>query len=113
MIFRSDHQARTPRRARPKARGRLPKSRFVTVVAVSALGAATLAACGSSTAGSGPVTLNFYMFPDLSGATATEIKNCDAQSHGKFTISYLLLPAAADDQRLQLVRRLAAHDDTI
>src|SRR5450755_4299050 len=80
-----------------------------------ALGSALLAACGSSggATGSGPVTLNFYQFGDASGATTTEINNCNAQSHGKYIISYQVLPAASDSQRLQLVRRLAAHDSSI
>ncbi|MGP8000518.1 MAG: ABC transporter substrate-binding protein [Streptosporangiaceae bacterium] len=72
-----------------------------------------LAACGTSSASTGPVTLNFYLYPDTSGATQTAINNCDAQSHGKYKISYQLLPTGSDDQRLQLVRRLAAHDSTI
>jgi multiple sugar transport system substrate-binding protein len=59
------------------------------------------------------VTLNFYLYPDNSGATQQAIKNCDAQSGNKYTISYQQLPNASDGQRQQLVRRLAAHDDTI
>jgi multiple sugar transport system substrate-binding protein len=82
------------------------------VVAVL-LGATGLAACGSSSAATGPVTLNFYLYPDTSGATQAAINNCDKQSHGKYTISWQQLPAAADGQRQQLVRRLAAHDTTI
>jgi multiple sugar transport system substrate-binding protein len=77
------------------------------------LGATGLAACGSSSAATGPVTLNFYLYPDTSGATQAAINNCDKQSHGKYTISWQQLPAAADGQRQQLVRRLAAHDTTI
>jgi multiple sugar transport system substrate-binding protein len=82
-------------------------------VAVAALAASGLAACGTANAGTGPVTLNYYLYPDSSGATQTAIKNCDAQSGGKYKISYQELPQAADGQRQQLVRRLAAHDDTI
>jgi len=78
-----------------------------------ALASSALAACGTSSAGTGPVTLNYYQYPDVSGATNAEIKNCNAQSHGKYTISYQILPAASDSQRLQLVRRLAARDSTI
>jgi multiple sugar transport system substrate-binding protein len=77
------------------------------------LGATGLAACGSSGAATGPVTLNFYLYPDTSGATQAAINNCDKQSHGQYTISWQQLPAAADGQRQQLVRRLAAHDTTI
>ena len=95
-----------PRRLSGRARG-------VAGFAGLVLGSALLAACGTSSASTGPVTLNFYQFPDVSGATNTEIKNCDAQSHGQYTISYQVLPAASDSQRLQLVRRLAAHDATI
>jgi multiple sugar transport system substrate-binding protein len=89
-----------------------PRRTWIGVAAV-ALAASGLAACGTANAGTGPVALNFYLYPDSSGATQTAIKNCDAQSGGKYTISYQQLPAAADGQRQQLVRRLAAHDDTI
>jgi multiple sugar transport system substrate-binding protein len=70
-----------------------------------------LAACGSS--GGGPVTLNFYSFNDPSGAVATAVTNCTKASGGKYTITYNKLPAAADDQRLQMARRLAAADPTM
>jgi multiple sugar transport system substrate-binding protein len=82
-------------------------------VASVVLAGGALAACGTSNASTGPVTLNYYQYPDTSLATTTIIKNCNAQSHGKYTISYQLLPAASDAQRLQLVRRLAAHDSSI
>jgi multiple sugar transport system substrate-binding protein len=82
-------------------------------LAVAALAASGLAACGTANAGTGPVTLSFYLYPDNSGATQDAIKNCDAQSHGKYVISYQELPQASDGQRQQLVRRLAAHDNTI
>jgi multiple sugar transport system substrate-binding protein len=59
------------------------------------------------------VTLNFYLYPDTSGATQDAINNCNAQSHGQYTISYQLLPQASDGQRQQLVRRLAAHDSSM
>ena len=72
-----------------------------------------LAACGTSSASTGPVTLNFYFYPDGSGATQQSIDNCNKQSGGKYTISYQQLPAAADGQRQQMVRRLAAHDNTM
>ena len=87
--------------------------RTKTALVAVILGTSGLAACSSAGASTGPVTLNFYQFPDVSGATNTEINNCDAQSHGAYKISYQLLPAASDSQRLQLVRRLAAHDATI
>ena len=87
--------------------------RWAIGLACGGLAAAGLAACGTAGASTGPVTLNFYFYPDTSGATVTAVKNCNAQSHGKYTISYQVLPTAADGQRLQLVRRLAAHDNSI
>jgi multiple sugar transport system substrate-binding protein len=76
--------------------------------------AAGLAACGSSNAATGgPVTINFYNFNDPSGAVQTAVENCSKQSGGKYTITYNKLPAAADDQRLQLARRLAAADPSM
>jgi multiple sugar transport system substrate-binding protein len=81
--------------------------------AVCALAAGGLAACSSAGASTGPVTLNFYFYPDTSAATADGVKACSEQSHGKYTISYQELPQASDNQRQQMVRRLAAHDDTM
>jgi multiple sugar transport system substrate-binding protein len=82
-------------------------------LASAALISLALVACGTSSAATGPVTLNFYLYPDNSGATQQAIKNCDSQSHGKYTISYQQLPTGSDGQRQQLVRRMAAHDNTI
>ena len=73
----------------------------------------TLAACASSSAATGPVTLNFYSFNDQSGAVQSAVTNCSKQSNGKYAITYNKLPAAADDQRLQLARRLAAQDSSM
>jgi multiple sugar transport system substrate-binding protein len=71
-----------------------------------------LAACTSSSAGTVP-TLNFYSFNDPSGAVATAVTNCTKQSGGKYVITYNKLPSAADDQRLQMARRLAAKDSSM
>src|SRR5579859_5606071 len=96
-------------RGRPRARAWRP----VVGLAVAALTGSALAACGTAGASAGPVTLNFYLYPDSSGATQQAINNCDKQSGGKYTISYQQLPTGSDGQRQQLVRRLAAHDATI
>jgi multiple sugar transport system substrate-binding protein len=105
---------------RPTWRGRLRSARLPggrrrawAGLAVAGLACSGLAACGTANAGTGPVSLSFYLYPDNSGATQTAIKNCDAQSNGKYTISYQKLPNASDGQRQQLVRRLAAHDNSI
>jgi multiple sugar transport system substrate-binding protein len=96
---------------RTRARGR--PWRPAIGLAVAALLAGGLAACGTAGASTGPVTLNFYFYPDNSGATQDAINNCDKQSDGKYTISYQVLPQASDGQRQQMVRRLAAHDSTM
>jgi len=99
----------------PKPRRRA-RSRFRVLAAAgggAVLASALLAACGTSSASTGPVTLTLYLYPDGSGATQQAIKNCDQQSGGKYTISYQQLPAAADGQRQQMVRRLAAHDSSL
>jgi multiple sugar transport system substrate-binding protein len=99
-------------RAWPR-RARVPRWRLVAGAASVVLAGSALAACGTSSAATGPVTLNFYFYPDVSGATQEAVNNCNKQSHGKYTISYQLLPASSDNQRLQLVRRLAAHDSSM
>jgi multiple sugar transport system substrate-binding protein len=93
-----------------------PGSRFRglgALVVGAALVSSALAACGSGSASSGPVTLNYYSFPDNSGAIQQAVNTCTAQSGGKYVISYNKLPNAADGQRQQLVRRLAAGDPSM
>jgi multiple sugar transport system substrate-binding protein len=68
-----------------------------------------IAACGGSAHAGGPVTLNFYSFPDNSGSVQQAVTDCTKQSNGKYVIKLNLLPSSADGQRDQLVRRLAAH----
>src|SRR5262249_3894387 len=110
----SDGRTVLPRRGRgPRGRGafqRRSRSRRLGASAIGVLMASTaLAACTSSGAATVP-TLNFYSFNDPSRAGPTPGTNCSKQSGGKYTISYNKLPKSADDQRLQLARRLAAAD---
>ena len=107
-----------PARLTRRAKGRFPRPpgrrlRVMAGLGIAALGCSALAACSSAGASTGPVTLDYYQYPDTSAATNTEIANCNAQSHGAYKISFQQLPAAADGQRQQLVRRLAAHDGSI
>jgi len=105
-IVRRPRGPGSPRRSfRPRALG-------AGVVGL-ALASTALAACGSSGAGTGPVTINYYVFDDVSGSFATAVNNCSKQSNGKYTITYNKLPKSADDQRLQLARRLAAADSSM
>ena len=104
----SERGARALARFRAKSR-----SRYLAGGLTAVLAAAGLAACGTSSAATAPVTINFYSFNDPSGAVATAVTNCSKESGGKYTITYNKLPAAADDQRLQLARRLAAADSSM
>ena len=101
------------RRAGAPGRVQVSRWRLAAGLASVVVAGAGLAACGTSNAASGPVTLNFYFYPDSSPATQDGINNCNAQSHGKYVISYQKLPEASDGQRQQMVRRLAAHDSTM
>ncbi|MCA2218519.1 ABC transporter substrate-binding protein [Jidongwangia harbinensis] len=71
---------------------------------------APLTACGSSDEGGVP-TLNLYQFP-VEGMQNV-IDNCNRAANGRYIIVYQVLPRAADDQRVQMVRRLAAEDDSM
>ncbi|MFJ5120158.1 ABC transporter substrate-binding protein [Kitasatospora sp. NPDC088548] len=69
-----------------------------------------LAACGGGGGGTGPTVLEWYNFPDDSGALQQAADTCGQASGGRYEIRYNKLPRTADGQRQQLVRRLAAHD---
>ncbi|HEV2768676.1 MAG TPA: extracellular solute-binding protein [Solirubrobacteraceae bacterium] len=73
---------------------------------------AVLVACGGGEAGSGS-TLTWFIFNEPSGVLTTVAERCSEQSNGRYRFSFQYLPADADSQREQLVRRLAARDDTI
>lgn len=71
--------------------------------------AAPLAACGSDEGG--VPTLTFYNSPVQN--LQNVVDRCNDQAAGKYRISYQTLPRAADDQRVQMVRRLAAKDSSM
>ena len=114
MVGGSDRQASpswTPLEPKPRRRAR---SRFRVLAAAgggAVLASALLAACGTSSASTGPVTLNFYNFPDPSGAVQYGGGQLRARrATGATRSSTSKLQTAADQQRLQMARRLAAHD---
>jgi multiple sugar transport system substrate-binding protein len=72
---------------------------------------AVLTGCGSSS--KGPVTLNWYVFPEPSGSFATAAADCSKASDGAYTIKINFLSTSSDQQRVSLVRRLAANDSSI
>jgi multiple sugar transport system substrate-binding protein len=72
--------------------------------------ASTVAACGSS---GGGIVINYYT-PANEMATFTAVaKRCNEELGGRFTIRQISLPKGADDQRLQLARRLTGNDKTL
>lgn len=72
--------------------------------------AAMLTACGS---GGGGLVINYYT-PASEMATFTAVaKRCNEELGGRFTIKQISLPKGADDQRLQLARRLTGNDKTL
>jgi len=59
------------------------------------------------------VTLNWYVFPEPSGSFATAAANCSKASGGAYNIKINFLSTSSDQQRVSLVRRLAANDPSI
>ena len=87
-------------RGRPRARRR------VAPLAALALASGLLSACGSD---SGPPELTWYINPDAGGQDAVA-EECSTDD---YTISTQVLPQDANQQRIQLARRLAAQDPEI
>jgi multiple sugar transport system substrate-binding protein len=59
------------------------------------------------------VTVNWYVFPEPSGSFAAAAADCSAKSGGEYNISINFLSTSSDQQRVSLVRRLAANDSSI
>ncbi len=74
------------------------------IAAVALLAAASACASGDS----GPPVINVYYAPEQNFQKVVD--QCTAASGGRYRIVYQGLPRAADDQRVQMVRRLAAGD---
>lgn len=68
--------------------------------------------CGGDDAG-GSNTLTWFIFNEPSAAPQTAAEKCSKDSGGEYEIEFEFLPADADGQREQLVRRLGAEDDSI
>ena len=70
------------------------------------------AGCSEPPAGGAPL-LRWYVFNEPSGAFVAAARACGAAAEGAYTIEIVPLPADADQQREQLVRRLAAADPDV
>ena len=100
----SRREGRRPGR-RPRG-ARRPAALAVSLVLLG-LG---LTACSSGSGGSN--TLTWYLNPD-NGSGAKIADGCTKASNGAYKISISALPTSADDQRTELIRRLAAKDSSI
>jgi multiple sugar transport system substrate-binding protein len=80
-------------------------------LAAGALMASGLAGCGGGGTSATP-TLTWYTNPD-SGGQAEIAQRCTEAAQGRYTLTTSTLPRDSPSQREQLVRRLAANDDSI
>jgi multiple sugar transport system substrate-binding protein len=80
-------------------------SRLAAAV-LAALFMLPVAACASGDGGV-PV-INLYYAPEEN--LPEVVDECNQQAEGRYRIDYQVLPRGADDQRVQMVRRLAAED---
>lgn len=103
------HLSRRSTKARRRRRG------TGVLLAVSGLAVGALTACGGggSASGSGKPTLNWYINPNSSGSLQQIADHCTKQANGEYAVNINVLPATADGQREQIVRRLAAGDTSM
>ena len=71
------------------------------------------AGCGGGSDESGAPALKWYVFKEPSGAYDDAAARCTEAAGGRYRIELVDLPSSADQQREQLVRRLAARDSDI
>lgn len=82
-------------------------ARHVTAGAVAVLVGAGLTACGNNSSGT---VLSFYTAADGAEQYAQAAAVCTEQAQGRYSVEQRTLPKNADDQRLQLARRLTGGD---
>lgn len=81
--------------------------------AAALAGLTTASMVSACSAQGGGIVIDYYT-PASEMATFTAVaKRCNSELGGRFTIKQISLPKAADDQRLQLARRLTGNDKTL
>ncbi|MEU4672187.1 ABC transporter substrate-binding protein [Amycolatopsis sp. NPDC023774] len=90
-----------------RLRGRSP-ARTGALLAAGFMATGLLAACGT---GAGPMKINVYYAPEDNFQTVVD--NCNKAAGGRYEIVYNKLQRGADDQRIQMARRLAAGDTSM
>lgn len=93
-------------------RSRMPATRLPAAVVAFALCCGLVVACGGSSS-SGTPTLKWYVYKEPSGAFTDAAAACTKAAKGRYKVTTVDLPSDADQQREQLVRRLAAKDSDI
>jgi multiple sugar transport system substrate-binding protein len=88
------------------------RRRAAGLVALAVLGGG-LSACGGGSGQGGTPTLKWYIYNEPSGAFREAAAACTKAAKGRYRIQTVDLPNNADEQREQLVRRLAAKDSDI
>jgi len=84
--------------------------RIATAIAIGALCALWIAACGSSGAAHGPANIVYYSPIDSNGTNVKAAATCSKNSGGAYKISITPEANSSDASRQLAVQRLAAHD---
>ncbi|WP_439108945.1 extracellular solute-binding protein [Gordonia desulfuricans] len=95
-------------RSRQPVRGL--KRKALVAAAALAVAIPVVSACGS---GYEEGVLHLYPPADGADSIAAQADKCSAESNGEYRIVTTSLPKGADDQRLQLARRLAGNDHSL
>lgn len=98
--------------ARARRTGLRARWRRLAAGGLTAITAASMVT-GCGAAGPDGIVISFYT-PASETATFTAVANrCNEELGGRFRIQQMALPKGADDQRLQLARRLTGNDRTL
>lgn len=84
--------------------------RSAALLGAAAVAAPLLAGCGSDDEG---IVLRFYTPADAATQYSKAAADCTSAAAGAYRIEQVTLPRQADDQRLQLARRIVGGDETL
>lgn len=92
----------------PTVRGR--GYRLAALLAAVLLAVLAVAGCAPVATGT---TISFYTPANDAATFATIARTCTEQAGGRYSVRQVSLPRSADDQRLQLARRLTGNDRSL